>query len=585
MSVALGQDMSASAIQLGKALNDPIKGVTALQKVGVSFTQSQKDQIATLVESGRHDGRPEAHPGGADQGVRRGGCGCVDPVRQAAGALGNLAEQVGSYLIPVVDDLSSFMTDDLGPGLANAASVVGSVLGPALSGLGNTVKFLVEGFGDLSGPLQAGIIAFGAWAIAGDKIMGALRPMGGALSGLKGTFSAFGEALDYARQNGDGLGTVLKSVSSYAGGQALDAFKKLGRAIGPELAVAVGTFVIGEVVDGIRSLTQASDDAKAAAEGLAQALTLTDTAADRRAIRKAIEDTDGLIEVLQKAGISSETAINGLLGQKDAQDQVNAALQTYIGTVNTRGDDGAESVRQARLAYNELATGYGNAASNARFFGDAATSAGQSAQGAAATTAASQQTLEDAQAAQDALQAWIDKLAGYQGLLQTAAQATADATKDSKDSWQDYADSAKVSLDEFAQHLQDQITAQENWHQNLVIVAQRAGYDVAAAARADGRAGRRAGRADGEQHRRRDAAHGRPAAPGRHERRHGRAQALDTQMKVMAAIGAARARATASGHRRRSSASVPTSSQDRQQYGSTSPAASTRSSPPSASRW
>jgi hypothetical protein len=44
--------MKSSAIQLGKALNDPIKGVTALQRVGVSFTQSQKDQIKTLVESG-----------------------------------------------------------------------------------------------------------------------------------------------------------------------------------------------------------------------------------------------------------------------------------------------------------------------------------------------------------------------------------------------------------------------------------------------------------------------------------------------------------------------------------------------------
>jgi len=53
MSVALGQDMKTSAVQLGKALNNPIKGVTALQRVGVSFTQGQKDQIKALVDSGR----------------------------------------------------------------------------------------------------------------------------------------------------------------------------------------------------------------------------------------------------------------------------------------------------------------------------------------------------------------------------------------------------------------------------------------------------------------------------------------------------------------------------------------------------
>lgn len=52
MSTALGQDTKASAIQLGKALNDPVKGVTALSKVGVSFTAGQKKTIASLVKSG-----------------------------------------------------------------------------------------------------------------------------------------------------------------------------------------------------------------------------------------------------------------------------------------------------------------------------------------------------------------------------------------------------------------------------------------------------------------------------------------------------------------------------------------------------
>ena len=52
MSMALGQDTKQSAIQLGKALNDPIKGVGALQRVGVSFTAAQQAQIKALVKSG-----------------------------------------------------------------------------------------------------------------------------------------------------------------------------------------------------------------------------------------------------------------------------------------------------------------------------------------------------------------------------------------------------------------------------------------------------------------------------------------------------------------------------------------------------
>lgn len=53
MSVALDQDLKSSAIQVGKALNDPIKGLTALQRVGVSFTAQQKEMIKSLVEQGR----------------------------------------------------------------------------------------------------------------------------------------------------------------------------------------------------------------------------------------------------------------------------------------------------------------------------------------------------------------------------------------------------------------------------------------------------------------------------------------------------------------------------------------------------
>jgi phage-related minor tail protein len=52
MSTALGTDASSASIQLGKALNDPIKGITALSRAGVSFTADQKEQIKTLVATG-----------------------------------------------------------------------------------------------------------------------------------------------------------------------------------------------------------------------------------------------------------------------------------------------------------------------------------------------------------------------------------------------------------------------------------------------------------------------------------------------------------------------------------------------------
>ena len=43
----------SNAVQLGKALNDPIKGIAALAKSGVTFTDQEKEKIKTLVASNK----------------------------------------------------------------------------------------------------------------------------------------------------------------------------------------------------------------------------------------------------------------------------------------------------------------------------------------------------------------------------------------------------------------------------------------------------------------------------------------------------------------------------------------------------
>ena len=49
MSVGMGQDLKSSVIQLGKALNDPIQGVSALGRVGVQLSDTQKNQIEQFM--------------------------------------------------------------------------------------------------------------------------------------------------------------------------------------------------------------------------------------------------------------------------------------------------------------------------------------------------------------------------------------------------------------------------------------------------------------------------------------------------------------------------------------------------------
>ncbi|KZK99146.1 phage tail length tape measure family protein [Pseudovibrio sp. Ad26] len=45
--------LSSSAVQLGKALEDPVTGLSALRRVGVSFTQTQKDMIKNFMATGQ----------------------------------------------------------------------------------------------------------------------------------------------------------------------------------------------------------------------------------------------------------------------------------------------------------------------------------------------------------------------------------------------------------------------------------------------------------------------------------------------------------------------------------------------------
>lgn len=52
LSVAMGKDLPSSALLVGKALNDPIKGMTSLSRAGIQFTAEQQKMIKGFVESG-----------------------------------------------------------------------------------------------------------------------------------------------------------------------------------------------------------------------------------------------------------------------------------------------------------------------------------------------------------------------------------------------------------------------------------------------------------------------------------------------------------------------------------------------------
>jgi hypothetical protein len=89
LAAVMGSDIKSSALQLGKALEDPITGLTALKRSGVSFSESQKEVIKSLVETGQVAAAQtmilntlEAQVGGAGSAEAGGLAGATDTLSQ-----------------------------------------------------------------------------------------------------------------------------------------------------------------------------------------------------------------------------------------------------------------------------------------------------------------------------------------------------------------------------------------------------------------------------------------------------------------------------------------------------------------------
>lgn len=109
MSQALGQDLKSSAIQLGKALQDPITGATALRRVGVNLSDAQQELIKSFVKAGDlasaqgvilKELETEFGQAAVMAGQTFGG-----QLKIAQTQLGNVQEAIGGAVLPAVTDL------------------------------------------------------------------------------------------------------------------------------------------------------------------------------------------------------------------------------------------------------------------------------------------------------------------------------------------------------------------------------------------------------------------------------------------------------------------------------------------------
>jgi phage-related protein len=95
-----------NAVQLGKALQNPIKGITALAKSGIDFTDQEKEKIRTLVESNKMLEAQDMILAAIEKQVGGTAEESASSFDQMKFALAGVADTFGDMLLPAIDAIA-----------------------------------------------------------------------------------------------------------------------------------------------------------------------------------------------------------------------------------------------------------------------------------------------------------------------------------------------------------------------------------------------------------------------------------------------------------------------------------------------
>ena len=273
MSQKMGTDTKTQAVQLGKALNDPLKGVTALTKVGVTFTDQQKKQIETMEKAGNTAGAQKIILAELNKEFGGQAASAAETFdgkqKQISNTMKDIKETIGTALIPalaallkpiapIIQAIGNFVSKN--PQLTAAILVVIAIIGTLVGGL-SLLTTVTGAFGitlDVAILPTIGLVvlAIAALAAAAIAIVTHWKQIStffvGLWNGIKGVFSGiggwFGSMFDSAKQAvinnfspsalSDHFNSVWKSVR--------DTFSKLN-------PVEWGKDLIDGIANGIKS--------------------------------------------------------------------------------------------------------------------------------------------------------------------------------------------------------------------------------------------------------------------------------------------------------------------------------------------
>jgi len=252
MATALGTDSVGASVMLGKALNDPIRGITALTRVGVTFTEEQRNAIKAMVDAGDVMGAQKIIL--AELSTEFGGS--ARAAGQTFGGqlailqtqLGNVQEEIGMALIPILMELLKAVMP--------AVKAFGEWLPQALASARQWFaenEETISALGEVIGAVAS--VALPVLGAAFDVISGIIRSF---ISLLSGAISTIQNVIQLAKDAWAWIGRVTGARSEVAAarresvnvGAALRGFAHGGIVPGP-----VGQAQLAVVHGGERVLT------------------------------------------------------------------------------------------------------------------------------------------------------------------------------------------------------------------------------------------------------------------------------------------------------------------------------------------
>lgn len=205
-----------AAIQLGKALNDPIKGITSLTRSGIQFTDQQKAQIRAMTEMGNVAGAQGIILAEVEKQFKGAAAAAADasPWRKAQVAIEQAMDGIGAAILPAIKPVAEAIKSmaeafsSLSPTMQKAIVVtagLAAVFGPLLMVIGSAVTAMAPFLAVLKAAAASGGVLLAA--------KGAVAGLTAAFGPLLVPMAAMAAAGVLIYQNWHNIAPVLRDVA------------------------------------------------------------------------------------------------------------------------------------------------------------------------------------------------------------------------------------------------------------------------------------------------------------------------------------------------------------------------------------